>query len=163
MTGIFYFIAVYYLLRVMVFKGSILKPRTVMALSALATVLLSCLMYVTFLHIALKDERGTIYSVTNAAYAFIQAFYFLIGLVAVMQAKRISGGKMLAPVSIMLGALIMQYAADFSFLYQSYHDTWAAASSNDLIYVIAYGSMALSILLIDRTRRRVSMSEVSEA
>ena len=116
---------------------------------------LALLMYKSFLNLAVHDERGTIYSVLNVAYPLIQAFYFLLGIVAIMQARRMAGGKMLVAVSVMLFALIVQYIADFSFLYQSYHNTWQPASSNDLLYVSAYGLMALAILMINRVRRSV--------
>jgi hypothetical protein len=156
LTGIFYVLAIYSLLKVIVFKGSVFKPKSVLAASIILTLVVAWLMYASFLHLAIHDERGTIYSVVNAAYPIIQAFYFLMGLVAIMQAKRIAGGKMLASVSVMLIALLVQYGADFSFLYQSYHNTWQPASSNDLSYVMAYGLMALAILMIDRVRLQAS-------
>lgn len=152
LTGVAYVLAVYNLLKVIVFKNSIFKPRVVLVVGMSITVGLAWLMYVAFLHLAIRDERGTVYSLVNSAYPIIQAFYFLIGIVALMQAKRMAGGKMLVSVSVMLVALIVQYVADFSFLYQSYNATWRAAGSNDLIYVIAYGLMALAILKIDRVR-----------
>lgn len=154
LTGIFYALGVYNLLKVIVYKRSVFKPRTVLFLSIIATASLFALMYQAFLHLAVQDERGTIYSVVNASYAIIQTFYFLLGLVALMQAKRIAGGRMFISVCVMLLALLVQYAADFSFLYQSYHDSWQPASSNDLLYVCAYGLMALSILMIDRVTRQ---------
>jgi hypothetical protein len=162
-TGIFYGLGVYNLLKVIVFKGGIFKPRTVLFLGVIATISTLCLAYAAFLHLAIHDERGAIYSVVNAAYPLIQVFYFLLGLVALMQAKRIAGGKMFYPVVAVLVALVAQYLADFSFLYQSYHDTWEAASSNDLFYVIAYGLMAYAILTIDKTRRKVLNSPVENA
>lgn len=162
LTGFAYILGVYNLLKIIVFKGSIFKPRIVLIISTFITVIIGWLIYVGFLHLAIHDERGTIYSVVNAAYPLIQVFYFLIGSIALMQAKRMVGGKMLAAVSTMLVALIVQYIADFSFLYQSYHDIWKAAGSNDLVYVVAYGLMALSILMIDRTRRKIINNPVSE-
>ncbi len=162
LTGVFYVAAIYSLLKVIVFKGSVFKPRIVLLVSIIATVGLAWLMWIAFLHLAVHDERGTIYSLTNAAYPIIQAFYFLMGLIALMQARRMAGGKMLVAVSILLVALLVQYAADFSFLYQSYHDKWQAAGSNDLFYVIAYGFMAFAILIIDRVRRKVS-SQIEES
>lgn len=156
LTGIMYLVAIYNLLKVVVYKDSIFKPKIILIASVIATVSLALVMYIAFLHLAIHDDRGAIYSVVNAAYAIIQAFYFLLGLVALMQTKRMAGGKMLVSVSVMVVALLMQYAADFSFLYQSYHDTWQAAASNDLYYVVAYGSMALAILMIDKARRNAS-------
>lgn len=163
LTGVFYTLAIYNLLRVIVYKGSVFKPLKVLLTAIVATLLLVWLMYISFLHLAIHDDRGTIYSVVNAAYPFIQAFYFLLGLVAIMQAKRIAGGRMLGAVAVMLVALIVQYVADFSFLYQSYHDTWQPAGSNDLAYVMAYGMMALSILMIERVRLQSNQSVTSEA
>jgi hypothetical protein len=153
LTGVLYILAVYNLLKVIVYRGSIFKPRVILLVSVTMTLLLAWLVYVSFLHLGLNDERGALYSLLNFSYPFIQAFYFLLGIIALMQSKRMSGGKMLGAVSVMLIALIVQYAADFSFLYQSYHETWEAAGSNDLVYVMAYGLMSLSILMIDRVRR----------
>ncbi len=161
LTGIFYILAIVNLLRVIVYKGSIFKPRTVLVISIALTVGLAWLMWVAFLHLAVHDDRGTIYSLTNAAYPIIQAFYFLLGLIAIMQARRMAGGKMLKSVSIVLLALVVQYAADFNFLYQSYKDTWQPAASNDLFYVFAYGLMAFAILMIDRVRRKIVAAPVS--
>lgn len=156
LTGVAYTLAVYNLLRVVVYKGSTFKPRIILGVSILLTLGLAWLVYESFLKLGLHDERGFIYSLLNFSYPFIQAFYFLLGVIAIMQAKRMSGGKMLGAVSVMLVALMVQYAADFSFLYQSYHETWVAAGTNDLIYTLAYGLMALSILMIDRVRHNVA-------
>lgn len=151
-SNVAYILAVYHLLKVIVFNSNVFKPKWVLFASAAVTILISWLAYVSFLNLAIEDERGLIYQVVNVAYPFIQAFYFLIGFVALLQAKRISGGKLFGPVALVLVALIVQYGADFNFLYQSYHETWEAAGVNDLIFVSAYGFMALAILLVDRVR-----------
>jgi hypothetical protein len=152
LTGVFYILAIYNLLKLIVVKRSVFKPRYVPVISVIITLILSWLMYVSFLNLAIHDERGIIYSVVNAAYPIIQVFYFLMGIVAILQAKRMAGGKMFLSVSIILAALVVQYAADFSFLYQDYHGTWEAAGSNDFAYLVAYGLMALAILMIERVR-----------
>ncbi len=158
LTGVFYILAIYNLLKVIVVKGNVFKPRYVPVISIITTLILSWLVYVSFLNLAIHDERGIIYSLVNAAYPIIQVFYFLMGVVAILQAKRMAGGKMFLSVSVILAALVVQYAADFSFLYQDYHGTWKAAGSNDLIYLVAYGLMGLSIIMIDVVRRRVIKS-----
>jgi hypothetical protein len=163
MTSVFYIFAVYSLLKVIVYKGSIFKPRIILLISVLATVGLVLALHFSFVNIAIHDDRGAIYAFLNAAYPSVQALYFLLGLIAIMQARRIAGGKMLGAVSILLFALIVQYGADFNFLYQSYHDTWQAAGVNDLLYVLGYGFMALSILMIDRVRRQVLATPVVES
>lgn len=154
-TGVAYALGLYNLLRVIVGRGKIFQPVYVLVVSLLSTLFLSALVYVSFLHFGIHDSRGTIYSLLNIAYPTIQAVYFLLGVVALLQAKRMAGGKMFSAVLVLVLALLVQYAADFSFLYQDYHDTWQAAGSNDLIYVIAYGMMAFSLLRIENVRASI--------
>jgi hypothetical protein len=151
-TSVLYVVAVYYLSKVIVVRGSIFKPIGVLITAIIMTIVLATVLYFSFLNIAIQDPRGAIYSIVNAAYPVIQAFYFLIGIIALLQARRMAGGKMLLSVSLLLVALIVQYAADFSFLYQAYHNTYQPAGSSDLLYTIAYGLMAFAILMIDRVR-----------
>jgi hypothetical protein len=151
-TSILYVFAVYNLTKVIVVKGSIFKPLGVLVAAVVTTIVLGIALYVSFLNLAIDDPRGAIYSLVNVAYPVIQAFYFLIGIIALLQAKRMAGGKMLFSVSLLLVALIVQYVADFSFLYHSYHDTYQPAGITDLMYTFAYGLMALAILMIDRVR-----------
>lgn len=160
LTSVFYTLGAYSLLKVIVFNNNPLKPMSIFFISTAVTIgLLSC-MWLAFLRFGINDDRGTVYSILNVAYPLTQAFYFLIGLVAVLQAKRMSGGKMLKPVLIMLVALIVLYAADFVFLYQSYKESWQPASTSDLLYVTGFGLMALAILAIDHTRRMVAAPSI---
>ncbi|PIZ61494.1 hypothetical protein COY17_04350 [Candidatus Saccharibacteria bacterium CG_4_10_14_0_2_um_filter_52_9] len=152
LTGLAYTLAIYYLLKVIVVKGSIFRPGYVLVAGTVSTLLVMALVYFSFLHLGMHDERGVIYSLLNVAYPVLQVSYFLLGLVALIQAKRMAGGKMFTAVLALLAALILQYVADFSFLYQDYHNTWQAAGTNDFVYVMAYGLMALSILMIENVR-----------
>lgn len=152
LASVFYVLGVYNLLKVIVYNSSIFKPRIILVLSILATVGLLILLWFSFLNLGIQDDRGFIYSLLNVLYPLSQAFYFLLGLVAVMQARRMTGGKMLLPVSVMLSALIVLYAADFTFLYLDYNDLWEPAAWNDLLYLSGFGLMVLAMLLIDRTR-----------
>jgi hypothetical protein len=155
LSHIAYILAIYNLLKVIVFNQSIFKPRRVLVVSVIATLILGVISYKAFLNIAIQDERGVIYQFLNVAYPFVQSIYFLTGIVALMQAKRISEGKLFFPVGLVLTALIVQYIADFNFLFQSYHESWKAAALNDLLFVTAYALMGMSIIMIDRVRRQV--------
>ena len=156
LTGVAYILALYNLLKLLVVKGSIFRPVFVLITGITCTAILSYLVYVSFLKLGLHDERGSIYSALNVAYPVVQAVYFLLGLVALLQAKRMAGGRMFKAVLVLLVALIIQYVAEFSFLYQSYHNTWQPAGTNDLAYVIAYGLMAFAILMIENVRTGIS-------
>lgn len=162
LTGVFYILALYNLLKMIVVKGSIFKPIYILIISLALTIGLSTLVYLSYLHLGIPDKRGEIYTLLNIAYPLIQSIYFLIGIVALLQAKRMAGGKMFAAVLVLLIALVVQYAADFSFLYQDYHETWQAAGTNDLIYMVAYFMMAFSLLMIENVRKSVLLKGDSE-
>lgn len=156
LASVFYALGVYNLLKVIVFNASIFKPRIILVVSVLSTLTLLTLLWFSFVHLGIQDERGFIYSLLNTLYPLTQSVYFLLGIVAVMQAKKMVGGKMLTPVAVMLSALIVLYAADFTFLYLDYHDAWEPAAWNDLLYLSGFGLMVLAMLLIDKTRLEAS-------
>ena len=159
LTGVVYILGIYNLLKTIVVVGGIFQPKRVLLTSVAMSLSLSIFVWVSFLHFGAHDERGTIYSLLNIAYPLLQAIYFLMGVVALQQAGRMAGGKMFRAVQVLLIALVVQYAADFTFLYQDYHGTWQAAGSNDLLYVIAYGMMAFSLLMIENVRNNVLSNE----
>jgi hypothetical protein len=161
-TSFAYILAVYYLLKVVIIKKGIFTPRWVLITSLAATGVLAWLSYISFLNLAIQDERGLIYQVLNVAYPLVQAFYFILGFIALMQSKRLSGGKLFRPVSFILLALFVQYLADFTFLYTSYHQAWEAAGTNDLIYVLAYGFMIVAIIMVDRVRISTTPQQTSK-
>lgn len=162
LSNVMYVLAVINILRVITPVGSFLKPLKVLVTSLVMSLGVLAAMYFGFLHLAAQDERGLIFQVVNIAYPLIQSVYFLFGLIALLQARRIAGGKMFWAVFVLLIALVVQYSADFMFLYQSYHDTWEAARLNDLIFVSAYTLMVLSILMINQVRLQLTSSN-SEA
>jgi hypothetical protein len=47
---------------------------------------------------------------------------------------------------MLIFAFVLQYAADFMFLYQHNNDTWKTAGLNELVYLIAYFVMTLSLI-----------------
>ncbi len=163
LSYISYVIAVFYLIKVIIFNQSILKSKAIVFSGMLAMTAISIISYFSFLNIAIKDERGVIYQVLNVAYPAVQSLYFLFGIIALIQSIKINQGKLFKPVALILIALIVQYAADFGFLYQSYHETWKSASINDLMFMTAYVLMALSIVMIDRVRKQVVTPSEEEA
>lgn len=154
LSNVFYIIAVSGLLGVLTYGKKFYKPLWITLVAIVATGLVLYLMSVSFLGIAIQDDRGTIYRVLNVAYPLIQAVYFGIGIIALLQSKILTGAKMFGSLVLLLLALMTQFAADFFFLYKSYHETWQPGGLSDLIYLIAYGLMGLSILWIDVVRRR---------
>lgn len=161
LSNIAYIAAVGSLLGVLTFGKKFYKPWWVTALAILITGLVLYGMSVSFLGIAIQDDRGAIYRVLNIAYPLIQAVYFAVGVIALLQSKILSGSKMFGSLVLLLLALMTQFAADFLFLYKSYHETWEPGGPSDMVYLLAYALMGISILWVDSVRRKaVAPSDV---
>lgn len=78
-------------------------------------------------------------------YPFGQAIYIAVALMTYLLSKKLLGGFMKNKILFILFALVIQYAADFSFLYANKHATVFPAGANDLMYLIAYAVMALAL------------------
>jgi|SRR3989344_4478088 len=79
-------------------------------------------------------------------YPFGQVIYISIALLTYLLSRSVLGGEMKNKVLFILFALLLQYAADFTFLYQSSRDTWQAGGINDYMYLVAYFVMTLGLL-----------------
>jgi hypothetical protein len=79
-------------------------------------------------------------------YPFGQAIYISIAILAFLFSRRLLSGLMRPKILLILAALCMQYASDFTFLYQSHHNTWKAGGVNDYMYLIAYFIMTIALL-----------------
>jgi hypothetical protein len=163
LSNIFYIFAVLAMLRVLCFGRKVYKPWWITVVALAATGLIVYAMSASFLGIAVEDERGTIYQILNVAYPLIQSIYFLLGLMALLQSRILAGAKMFLAVTVMLVALMTQFLADFTFLYKSYQGTWEPGGLSDLIYLLAYSLMGLSIILINRVRRQALNSANGDA
>ena len=82
-------------------------------------------------------------------YPLSQVAYVTIALVTFLISRKVLGGVMKNKIMFVLLALLIQYAADYDFLYQAYNGTYSSGNYNDLIYMLAYLAMALSLLQLD--------------
>jgi hypothetical protein len=79
-------------------------------------------------------------------YPLGQAVYVSIAVLTYLLAGGILGGIMRSKVLWILFALIAQFAADYTFLYQTNNGTWTAGQINDYMYLFAYFIMALALI-----------------
>lgn len=79
-------------------------------------------------------------------YPLGQAIYISITILAFLLSRKLLGGILRNRILFILFALAAQYAADFNFLYQSYHETWTTAGYGDYLYAVSYLLMTLSLL-----------------
>lgn len=94
-----------------------------------------------------------------------QATYLAIALLALLLSRKMMGGLMLPRILLLLGALFIQYAADFNFLYLNSHEIYETAGYGDYLYLLAYLFMGLALvnlsLPIDNKKTEAVQPEVS--
>ena len=79
-------------------------------------------------------------------YPLGQAVYISIAILAYIFSKNILGGIMRAVIMSFIIALVAQYVADYTFLYQSMHNTFVGGGIDDCLYLLAYFLMSISLV-----------------
>ncbi len=87
-----------------------------------------------------------------------QAFYVSIALLIYWASKDVLGGLMRKPIVLLIGALVLQFIADFHFSYQINQDTWYVGGTNDFLLMAAYFLMTLAIFSIGNIYYKIQKS-----
>lgn len=82
----------------------------------------------------------------DIGYPLGEAFYVSMAILAYFLSRKILGGIMRIPILFFIAALISEYIADFLFLYDSHADTYVVGGFNDLLFMVSYSLMAISII-----------------
>ena len=82
-------------------------------------------------------------------YPLGQAIYLALAITVYLLSKSMLGGIMKDRVLILLAALLAQYAADFTFLFQASRDVWEAGGINDFMYLVSYLLMFIALVHVD--------------
>ena len=82
-------------------------------------------------------------------YPLGEAIYISIALLTYILSRRLLGGILRSRILFILFAMLVQYSADFMFLYQAQYQTWYAGGLNDLVYFTAYVALSLALLEFD--------------
>ncbi len=77
------------------------------------------------------------------AYPLVEATYVSLALIILLFAKDLVGGAVKWPPLLL--AMIMQYLADFNFLYQVKNGTWTNYGYGDILYLLAYFILSISL------------------
>lgn len=109
--------------------------------------------------------RGYEFDFTNPLVVFLdfgyplgQAIYVSLALLAYLLARPYLGGLMRPVISFLIAALVIQYIADFTFLYQVSKDTWETGGVNEFMYLVAYFVMTLSLIRFNEAIDKLSSS-----
>ncbi|MEK6883904.1 MAG: hypothetical protein AABY22_30015 [Nanoarchaeota archaeon] len=92
-------------------------------------------------------------------YPFGQAIYVSLALLVFLLSINFLGGMMRPKVLLILFALIVQYAADYNFLYQAYKGTWLNGGYGDYIYLLSYFLMTIALLNLGSVFEKIRESK----
>jgi hypothetical protein len=101
------------------------------------------------------DWTEPLRTLLDFGYPFGQAIYVSIALLTYLLSRKILGGLMRGPVLSLVFALVVQYVADFNFLFQFSRETWYVGGYGDLLYMVAYLLMGMSLLQVGVSYKRV--------
>ena len=102
--------------------------------------------YLSFLWDYQVDLSDRIRIFLDFAYPMSEAIYVSIAIVVYVLSRNILGGVMRNKILLFLGALVMQYIAEYNFLYQALKETWTNGGYGDYIYLCAYFLMSLALV-----------------
>lgn len=102
--------------------------------------------YASFLRGYEFDWSAPLRVILDYAYPLGQAIYVAIAILAYLLSRKLLGGAMKGRVIFILMALVVQYLADYNFLYQTLQETWHNGAYGDYIYLVAYFLMAFGLL-----------------
>jgi hypothetical protein len=111
--------------------------------------------YYFFLKDYEADWSAPLVTFLDFGYPLGQAFYIALALLTFMLSRKILGGIMRRRVLLLIAALVVQYAADFMFLYRFNRDQWYAGDPSDYTYLVAYFLMTMALLSIGKASREI--------
>lgn len=94
-------------------------------------------------------------------YPLGQAFYVSLALLTYLLSKKVLGGIMRYGILVILVALVIQYLADFNFLFQANNGTWINGGYGDYIYLLAYFVMVMGLLQL-RSNYKMLTTETND-
>lgn len=84
------------------------------------------------------------------------AVFISLAILVFLFSRKYLGGIMRTAILLVLFALLLQYIADFVFLYTVNNETWTTAAYNDYQYFIAYFVMTLAIIRFNVAFEKIS-------
>lgn len=104
------------------------------------------LSYLVFLKDYEFDYGSPLVIFLDFGYPFGEAIYISIAILTYSLSKNLLGGVMRNKIVFIVGAFIMQYMAEFNFLYQNSRGTWINGGYGDYLYFLAYFMMTIGLM-----------------
>ncbi len=142
---LFYIAAAFFLAKAAGVKVS-LKQLKAKVLTVLIPIVLVGTSYTLFLRGYAFDWTHPLTVFLDFGYPFGEAIYISIAVLAFLLSRKLLGGIMRNKIFLLIIALLAQYVADFNFIYQAYHGTWADGGYGDFLYLVAYFILGIALL-----------------
>jgi hypothetical protein len=97
------------------------------------------------------EYSNALTAVLDFGYPLGQAIYISLAILAYLLSRKLLGGYMRKAIVFIIAALVVQYIADSTFLYQVQKGTWYAGGWNDYVYVVSYSMMTVALLKLHAT------------
>ena len=108
-----------------------------------------------FLYEGINDDRGGLTVAFNVLYPTTQLIYLALCLLSILKVRKASGGRFFKPAFTLLLGMFLLYTADYLFLRQSYEETWVAAGTSDILYIVSYTVIIQSLVYFDSVREKL--------
>ena len=82
----------------------------------------------------------------DIAYPVGQAVYISLAIAAYLISRKTLGGVIRRAILILIAALALQYLADFTFIYQSHHNTYVFGGYDDYFYLVSSFVMTTALI-----------------
>lgn len=142
---VFYILAAYFLIKATSVSANYSRRRYKLLIPLVPLALLA-VSYKIFLNDYEYDFSQPIAVFLDFGYPLGQALYIALALLAFLLSRKYLGGLMRPAILAVLFSFVLQYAADFVFLYQVSRDTWVTGGVNELMYLVSYFAMTLSLI-----------------
>lgn len=107
--------------------------------------------FIVFLRGYEVDWSSPLVVLLDFGYPLGQAIYLSLALLIFFLSRGMLGGIIKNKIILLLVALLVQYTADFLFLFRINRETWYPGDISDLIYLVAYLLMGVALLQLGST------------
>lgn len=145
---IFYMFSAIYLIKALKLKTTLTSVKNQFWVIGVPLILLAT-SYLFFLNGYEFDFNNPLVIFLDFGYPLGQAIYISLAILAYLLSRNYLGGIMKPVIIFILFALVIQYASDFTFLYQVNRETWKTGGINDYMYLISYFVMTIALLRFD--------------
>lgn len=136
------------------------KPINVLAAIIIPILMLSLGYIITLIDYVPGDYGGPIATTVGVfldyAYPITQAILVSIAIFAYFVSRKNLGGKLMAPVMLLVMAMYGQYLADTLYTYRVLQETYYGGDYTDVIYIVTYGLVGLAFVYFNKAFKSIT-------